>query len=101
MAAPTRRSRPRPWRFIVVGGLLGFVVLGVVSMTRPDRNEGFDVTYDPSVSLGFLSLFGLFGGALLGLVVAAVLAERTERSLRRADKAAAKARAAQQDPTEP
>lgn len=77
------------------------MLLGLVSMLRPDRDEGFDVAYDPSVSLGLLSLFGLFGGALIGLLVAALLAERTERSLRRADKAAARARAAEQEPTEP
>lgn len=87
MSTPTRRSRPRPWRFIAVGGILGFVVLGILSMLRPDTNEGFDVSYDPSVSLGFMSLFGLFLGALLGALLAALLAVRADRSAERAARA--------------
>lgn len=87
MSTPTRRSRPRPWRFIAVGGILGFVVLGIVSMIGPDTNESFDVSYDPSVSLGFMSLFGLFLGALLGALLAAVLSVRADRSAERAARA--------------
>lgn len=82
-----RRSRPRPLRFVLVGAVLGFIVLGIVSMARPDRSAEFDVAYDPSVSLGLMSLFGAFLGALLGALVAALLAARADRSAERAARA--------------
>lgn len=80
---PSRPARPRPWRFIVLGGIVGFIAFGILSMLRPDVDTGYDITYDPSVTLGFMSLFGLFLGALAGAVVAALLAARADRADRR------------------
>lgn len=56
--------------------IIGFVVFGVVSWLGPNRNEGFDITYDPSAALGYMSVLGLLLGALLGAVVAALFTYR-------------------------
>lgn len=67
----------------MLGGLVGFVVFGIISLLGPDENVAYDISYDPSVSLGVMSVFGLLLGALVGAVVAALFAARADRAGRR------------------
>ena len=56
--------------------IIGFVVFGAISWIGPNRNEGFDITYDPGSALGYMSMLGLFVGALVGAVIVALLTYR-------------------------
>mgnify|MGYP006985708005 FL=1 len=76
MSAQRPRSNPKPIPFVVTGAVIGFVVFGVVSWLGPNRNEGFDITYDPGAALGYMSVLGLFLGALVGAAVAALFTYR-------------------------
>lgn len=58
------------------GAIIGFIVFGLISYFGPNRNEGFDITYDPSATLGYMSVLGLCVGGLLGAVVAALFTYR-------------------------
>ncbi|WP_277454037.1 hypothetical protein [Janibacter sp. DB-40] len=69
-------SRPRPIPFIATGAIIGFIVFGVISLLGPTTDEGYNITYDPGVSLGFMSVVGLCVGGLVGAVVAALLTYR-------------------------
>ena len=60
----------------MTGAIVGFVVFSVVSWIGPNRNEGFDITYDPGAALGYMSVFGLQLGALVGAAVAALFTYR-------------------------
>lgn len=71
-----RPSNPKPLPFIVTGAIIGFVVFGAISWIGPNRNEGFDITYDPGSALGYMSMLGLFVGALVGAVIVALLTYR-------------------------
>ncbi|HCE61262.1 MAG TPA: hypothetical protein DER11_07875 [Janibacter terrae] len=74
---PTRpRSHPKPLPFVATGAVIGFIVFGLVSWFGPNRNEGFDITYDPGATLGYMSVLGLCVGGLVGAVVAALLTYR-------------------------
>lgn len=70
------RSNPKPVPFVATGAIIGFIVFGVISWIGPNRNEGFDITYDPSAALGYMSVLGLLLGALVGAVVVALLTYR-------------------------
>ena len=70
------RSNPKPIPFIVTGAIIGFIVFGLISYFGPNRNEGFDITYDPGAALGYMSVLGLFLGALVGAAVAALFTYR-------------------------
>ena len=76
MSAQRPRSNPKPIPFIVTGAIIGFIVFGLISYFGPNRNEGFDITYDPSAALGYMSVFGLCLGALIGAAVAALFTYR-------------------------
>lgn len=76
MSANRRSSNPKPLAFVATGAIIGFIVFGVISWIGPNRNEGFDITYDPGSALGYMSVLGLLLGALLGAVVAALLTYR-------------------------
>ncbi len=54
------RSNPKPIPFITTGAILGFIVFSAVSWWGPNRDAGFDINYDPSAALGYMSVFGLF-----------------------------------------
>ena len=60
----------------MTGAIVGFVVFSVISWVGPNRNEGFDITYDPGAALGYMSVFGLLLGALVGAAVAALFTYR-------------------------
>lgn len=72
----TIRRAPKYAAFVVVGGLVGFVVTAIVTMQFPA---------DPNVGLialvAYFSLFGVSAGIVIGAVIAIVL---DRRSLRRA-----------------
>lgn len=72
----TRPNRPKPVPFIATGAVIGFILFSAVSWFGPNRNEGFDVTYDPGAALGYMSMLGLLLGALVGAVVAALFTYR-------------------------
>ena len=76
VSAQRPRSNPKPIPFIVTGAIIGFIVFGLISYFGPNRNEGFDITYDPSATLGYMSVLGLCVGGLLGAVVAALFTYR-------------------------
>ena len=76
VSAQRPRSYPKPIPFIVTGAIIGFIVFGLISYFGPNRNEGFDITYDPSATLGYMSVLGLCVGGLLGAVVAALFTYR-------------------------
>lgn len=79
LRAATVRRAPRFGAFIVVGGLLGFLVTAIVTMQFPA---------DPAVGLlatvGYFSIFGISAGIALGALVAIVLDRRSRRRSRRA-----------------
>lgn len=70
------RSNPKPVPFIATGAVIGFILFGVIAQVGPDRNEGYDITYDPGAALGYMSVLGLLLGALVGAVVVALLTYR-------------------------
>ena len=76
VSAQRPRSNPKPIPFIVTGAIIGFIVFGLISYFGPNRNEGFDITYDPGAALGYMSVLGLFLGALVGAAVAALFTYR-------------------------
>lgn len=70
------RSRPKPIPFVTTGAIIGFIVFSIISWLGPNRNENFDINYDPGAALGYMSVFGIFIGALLGAAVAALFTYR-------------------------
>ena len=60
----------------MTGAIVGFIVFSIVSWVGPNRDEGFDITYDPGAALGYMSMLGLFVGALVGATVAALFTYR-------------------------
>ena len=60
----------------MTGAIVGFILFSVVSWLGPNRNGGFDINYDPSAALGYMSVFGLCLGALVGAAVAALFTYR-------------------------
>ncbi|WP_435201993.1 hypothetical protein [Janibacter sp. GS2] len=76
MSAKRRRSQPKPVPFIMTGAIIGFLIFSVVSWLGPNRNEGFDINYDPGAALGYMSVMGLCLGALVGAAVAALFTYR-------------------------
>nr|WP_257909267.1 hypothetical protein [Janibacter limosus] len=52
MSTKRPRSNPKPLPFVATGAIVGFIVFGVISWIGPNRNEGFDITYDPSAAPG-------------------------------------------------
>lgn len=76
VSAKRRRSQPKPVPFIMTGAIIGFILMSVVSWLGPDRDEGFNITYDPGAALGYMSVFGLCLGALVGAAVAALFTYR-------------------------
>ena len=71
-----RSSNPKPLPFIATGAIIGFIVFGLVSWFGPNRNAGFDINYDPSAALGYMSVLGMLLGALVGAAVVALLTYR-------------------------
>lgn len=71
-----RPSRPRPFRFIATGAVVGFIVFGIYSYLGPHRDPGYGITYDVGSTLGYMSILGLCVGALVGAVVVALLSYR-------------------------
>ncbi|NYF97999.1 hypothetical protein [Janibacter cremeus] len=69
-------SRPKPIPFIATGAIIGFIVFGVISLLGPNTDGGYNISYDPSAALGFMSVVGLCAGGLVGAVVAALLTYR-------------------------
>lgn len=68
------RRAPRFSAFIVVGGLIGFLItLALTSMFPADPAIGF------AALLGMFSLIGITVGATIGVVVALVLDRRASR----------------------
>lgn len=60
----------------MTGAIVGFILFSVISWIGPNRNDGFDINYDPSAALGYMSVFGLLLGALVGAAVAALFTYR-------------------------
>lgn len=60
----------------MTGAIVGFILFSVVSWLGPNRNEGFDINYDPGAALGYMSVLGLCLGALVGAAVAALFTYR-------------------------
>ncbi len=71
-----RRSEPKPVPFIATGAVVGLVVFGIISMVGPNRDEGYNIIYDPGATLGYMSVLGICVGALVGAVVVALLTYR-------------------------
>lgn len=76
MSANRRSNNPKPAPFIATGAIVGFIVFGLISLRGPNRNEGFDINYDPGAALGYMSVLGLLVGALVGAVIVALLTYR-------------------------
>lgn len=76
MSTKRPRSNPKPVPFVATGAIIGFIAFGVISWIGPNRNEGFDITYDPGATLGYMSVLGLLLGALVGAAVFALLTYR-------------------------
>ena len=70
------RSNPKPIPFITTGAIIGFLIFSAISWWGPNRDAGFDITYDPSATLGYMSVFGVFIGGLVGAAVAALFTYR-------------------------
>lgn len=70
------RSNPKPIPFIATGAILGFIVFSAISWWGPNRDAGFDINYDPGAALGYMSVLGLFIGALLGAAATALFTYR-------------------------
>lgn len=60
----------------MTGAIVGFILFSVISWIGPNRNEGFDINYDPGAALGYMSVLGLCLGALVGAAVAALFTYR-------------------------
>ena len=70
------RSNPKPIPFIATGAILGFLIFSAISWWGPNRNAEFDINYDPGAALGYMSVFGIFIGAIVGAAVAALFTYR-------------------------
>ena len=69
---PSKSPRePRVMAFIATRGVLGFVAGSGVFLLTDDNGQ-----YSARTAVGYLAVFGMLLGALLGTVVAALLAGR-------------------------
>lgn len=62
------RRAPRYVPFMILGGVLGFVVAGIIAFALPGSPA-----YDPNAVFGFFLIVCAMGGVLLGAVAALVL----------------------------
>lgn len=77
--APTRRpagGAPLVWRWIGTGALLGFVLLGGLSLFTDNESPTTGVTYSGSTAVGLMGVFGAALGALAAAVVLALVVGR-------------------------
>lgn len=80
---PTPRPARRPgggaplvWRWIGTGAVLGFAILGGISLLSGNQSDATGVTYSGSTAVGFMGVFGAALGALVAAVVLALVVGR-------------------------